>query len=241
MPPGSVASASSSCGRERRGVADVATSRTRSPCSVHAAAVARRARAQPIGSPSAPTARDGRRNVGAPSAIDARAAAGRRRRRTRPRSTCGPTRTAPPRASGVGSRGQRGGDRLGRLVARGRRRRQRRRAPATTSSSVAPPSPADRLDLEPVRGQRAGLVEAQDVDVAERLDRVRLLDQRPEPQDPHRAQGVGDGDRDEQAVGDEAGEERRVGDDVAQRRPPARGRGRRAGSRGRGRSRARPG
>jgi hypothetical protein len=54
--------------------------------------------------------------------------------------------------------------------------------------------------------------------VAQRLDRVRLLDERPEPEDPDRPQGVGDCDRHEEPVRHEARDQRRVGDDVPDRR-----------------------
>ena len=178
-----------------------------------------------------PVARDGRRNVGAPRATipgSAVAAIGERDRAPLPgRRERHLARPAPRLAAASGRRSPRSSG-CGRSPTAASAA-----SAATTSSSEAPSSPVDRLDLEPVRGQRAGLVEAQDVDVAQRLDRVRLLDQRPEAQDPDRAEGVGDGDRHEQAVGHEAGEQRRVGDDVAQRPPPARRRGGRAGSRGR--------
>ena len=60
------------------------------------------------------------------------------------------------------------------------------------------------VDLEVRGGQRAGLVQAERVDVAQRLHRVRLLDERPHPRDAHGGQRVGDRDRDEEAIGHEA-------------------------------------
>ena len=99
------------------------------------------------------------------------------RRAGRPRSTCGPTRTAPRRSPG------------------GRRRSSWRRSPRSSCSarsssrpsSRAPRGPVlvaierdDRLELELVRREGARLVDAQHVDVAQRLDRVRLLDERAE-------------------------------------------------------------
>ena len=89
--------------RRRHGVA---TSRTRRPRSVQRGRRSLRARPSRRARRRRPSAREGRRNVGAPSAMIAR----QRRvrvRRTRPRSTCGPTRTAPRRPAGSGSRGQR--------------------------------------------------------------------------------------------------------------------------------------
>jgi hypothetical protein len=55
-------------------------------------------------------------------------------------------------------------------------------------------------DLQAIGRERAGLIQAQHVDVAERLDRVGLLYKRAEANDPHRAQRVSYRDRQEQAI-----------------------------------------
>ena len=60
-----------------------------------------------------------------------------------------------------------------------------------------------------VRGQRAGLVGAQDVDVGERLDGVGLLDERPLTGHARGAEGVGQHDGEDQAVGHQGDDHRR--------------------------------
>ena len=62
---------------------------------------------------------------------------------------------------------------------------------------------------EPAAGQRAGLVGADDVDVADGLDGVGLLHQCAAPGDAGGAADVGDGDEEEQSVGHQAREHRR--------------------------------
>lgn len=62
----------------------------------------------------------------------------------------------------------------------------------------------DSGERQPPSGQRARLVGADGVDVAQRLDRVHLLHEGAPPTAPRGAEGVGDRDEEEQAVGDQA-------------------------------------
>ena len=81
-------------------------------------------------------------------------------------------------------------------------RPERGRDPAASG----PSSGSTSVEREPAGGERAGLVGADDVDVADRLDGVDLLHQRAAPGDPGRSGGVGDRDEEEQAVGHEPGQ-----------------------------------
>ncbi len=111
------------------------------------AAAAASSAAQPAGSPSSSVAREGRRNVGAPRAMIP-GSAGSRVRRTRPRSTCGPTRTA-PRRPGAADRAA-SGRRSPRWSGCGRS--PTRRAPPARR----PPRPRRRRRARPPPRPRAG-------------------------------------------------------------------------------------
>ena len=74
----------------------------------------------------------------------------------------------------------------------------------------------DLLELQLVGRQGAGLVHAEHVHVAERLDRVGLLHERPVAGHAHGGQGIGDGDRHEEAVGDEADQDRGLDDGLVE-------------------------
>ena len=183
----------------RRRPGSVATSRTRRPRSVQLAVASPELRPRPPARRRDPVARyavqerggaegdDPGRSAPARGLHPGPAGAGGPLGRNATRSTCGPTRTAPPRER-RGAAGQRRA--MASLVLlRAVALAASAAAAAITSSSVAPPSAGDRLDGQPVRGQRPGLVEAQDVHVAQALDRVRLLDQGAEAEDPDRARG----------------------------------------------------
>ena len=90
----------------------------------------------------------------------------------------------------------------------------------TRSRSSSMPNGTQLAQAQPVGRQRAGLVGAQHIDTAERLDSVGLLDQRAEADQANGTQGVGDGNRHEQAVGNEAGQHRRLADGVGGRDDP---------------------
>ena len=74
--------------------------------------------------------------------------------------------------------------------------------------------PAHQLDQR--RRQRAGLVQAQHVDAAHRLDRVRSLDERLAAGQPDDGQRVGDGDHDDQPLRNERDEHGRGADRLDQ-------------------------
>ena len=61
----------------------------------------------------------------------------------------------------------------------------------------------DVLQLDHAGGERPGLVGAQHVDVAQRLDGVEALHEDVLPQQAHRPQSIGEGDREDESVGDE--------------------------------------
>ena len=79
-----------------------------------------------------------------------------------------------------------------------------KRPSASSSSSGGDPVRRHQLDdAERGRGQRPGLVDADRVHGGERLDRVQLLRERPEPGHAEGGRGVGDRDEQDQALGDE--------------------------------------
>ncbi len=114
------------------------------------------------------------------------------------------------RLNGIGGAGFR--DCLGRAVSRARARHDRPEDALQLFLVALQRMPL--VDLEVRGGQRAGLVQAERVHVAQRLHRVRLLDERTHPRDPHCRQRVGDGDRHEEAIGNEPGEDRGLTDDL---------------------------
>ena len=59
------------------------------------------------------------------------------------------------------------------------------------------------FQLDHARGERAGLVGAEHVDVAQRLDGVELLHEHVLAEQAHGAERVGEGDREDESVGDE--------------------------------------
>ena len=77
------------------------------------------------------------------------------------------------------------------------------------------PDRMDGIHLQAIGRQRARLVETQDGDVAQRLDGVALLHERAVFDDAHRAQRIGQRDREEQAVGHQPDDERGAGDGLA--------------------------
>ena len=113
--------------------------------------------------------------------------------------------TSPARPGSVAIGGERGG---GRVRARAPSGRTSPSRPRAASASSWPASGTTLGEREPAAGERAGLVGADDVDAADRLDGVDLLDQRAAPGDAGGAHGVGDGDEEEQAVGHQPGEHR---------------------------------
>ena len=87
----------------------------------------------------------------------------------------------------------------------------------------APTQRQDLVEREPSGGEGAGLVGADDVDVADRLDGVDLLHQRAAPGDPGGTGGVGDGDEEEQPVGHQSRQHGRDLHDPQQGEPLQRG------------------
>jgi len=87
-------------------------------------------------------------------------------------------------AVGVGGAGREGAEQLGQAALLGAQRQR-------------------LLQLDHARRERAGLVGAQHVDVAQRFDGVELLHQHVLAEQPHGAERVGEGDGEHEAVGDE--------------------------------------
>ena len=99
-------------------------------------------------------------------------------------------------------------DRLSGLVRTGRARRHH--AEDAPQVRLIARERLHAVHLKAVGRQRAGLVHAEHIHVAQRLDGIGLLHQRAEADDAHGANGVGDRDREEEAVRHEAGDDRRV-------------------------------
>src|SRR5262245_24851634 len=72
------------------------------------------------------------------------------------------------------------------------------------------------IQLQTVSRQRAGLVETQDVHIAERLDCVRLLYQDAKANDAHGSEGISDRNREEQPIWHQPRYQSRVLDRVAE-------------------------
>ena len=87
-------------------------------------------------------------------------------------------------AVGVGGAGREGAEQLGQAALLGAQRQR-------------------LLELDHARGERAGLVGAEHVDVAQRLHGVELLHQHVLAEQAHGAEGVGEGDGEHEAVGDQ--------------------------------------
>ena len=135
------------------------------------------------------------------------------RRRRRSRSTSSATRTA-PRAGRSASRPR------GARAARPRSGcarpgwPRRRRAARARRGSPAPPSGSDLLHGERAVGERPGLVEADDVEAGERLDRGQALDERSAAADARGGHREDEARQQHEALGherDDAGDGRRHG------------------------------
>ncbi len=183
---------------------------------------ARRGGSSPTG-PSAdgeqddPAARGGERLDAARGSGSLVGRAGRRARRgTRslgrrrwPRSTCGPTRTARRRSSvhrgvaadrGDGPQARRSGWVGG---------RERTEGVDHVVAGRRAVGPLDAGDDEGALGERAGLVEADDVDAGQHLDRRQLLHQHLPPAEAGDADGEGDAREQHEALGDHGADARR--------------------------------
>jgi hypothetical protein len=131
-------------------------------------------------------------------------------------------RTALPRGPG---RPHRAAPRPGRRSSRSTRwrcTRRRRAAPAGRAGPGAPRPGAggdDLLQSQSARGERAGLVGADDVDVAQRLHRVELLHERALRHQRRGADGVRHADEEEQPVRHEPGQHRGRLHDTQERQP----------------------
>ena len=94
-----------------------------------------------------------------------------------PRSTCGPTRTGPRRCAPSRRRRERRGERDRAWRCGSRRRRARRAPPSRSPHRPSASSGSSSSNTIVALGERAGLVEAHDVDAREPLDRGQLLHQ----------------------------------------------------------------
>ena len=126
-----------------------------------------------------------------------------RRRRTRP-TTCGPTRTAPPVERPA--LGRRPTSAMAEQAGVGRARSAHASAPTRPATSLVGGRAVGSLDAgDPERpgGERAGLVDAHDVDARQHLDRRQLLHQGLAAGQRGGADGEGEAGEQHEALGDD--------------------------------------